>query len=112
MLKAVGNEPSEAQYKTASALPEADRFQFLPTLAERAYIRGEGLEHSVGLAAAKEDWELARKYARDALRVAAAFVRDPNYGNAVYKANMTLGMVAMRVDGDVRAATKYLLAAS
>jgi hypothetical protein len=113
MAEAVGNEPSEAQYKAVSALPEADRFQFLPALAEHAYIRGDMLDYyKHDLSGARNAWELARRYAQDALRLAPQFDSDANYGNALYKANMALGMIAMRVDGDPKAATKYLLAAS
>ncbi len=50
--------------------------------------------------------------AQDALKLAPKFRGDPDYGTAIYNANMTLGMVVMRVDGNKKAATKYLLAAS
>jgi hypothetical protein len=39
-------------------------------------------------------------------RLAPKYRNETNYGTAVYKANMTLGLVAMRVDGDKMAAAK------
>jgi hypothetical protein len=113
LFQTVGNEPSEAQYKAAAALPEGDRFRLLPVLAEQAYIHGNGLEYyQHDLPGAKRAWELARKYAQNALRLAPRFGGDAGFGTAVYQANMTLGTIAMRVDGDRKAAAKYLLAAS
>jgi beta-lactamase regulating signal transducer with metallopeptidase domain len=113
MYQAAGHEPSEAQYQKVSALPTNERFEFLPYLAENAYTRGDMLDYyNHDRAAAAKDWELARRYAQEALRLAPGFASDANYGNCFYKANMTLGMVAMRVDGDKKAAREYLLAAS
>ena len=113
MYQAAGREPSEAQYQKVSALPTNERFEFLPYLAENAYSRGDMLDYyNHDRAAAAKDWELARRYAQEALRLAPGFASDTNYGNCFYKANMTLGMVAMRVDGDKKAAREYLLAAS
>ncbi len=113
MFQALGREPSEAQYKSAAALPEADRFRFLPDLAEHAYMSGESLDYyHHDLPGAKRAWELARKYALDSLRLMPRFSGDADFGTAVYKANMTMGMISMRVDGDSKAAAKYLLAAS
>jgi beta-lactamase regulating signal transducer with metallopeptidase domain len=106
-------QPFENQYKAAGTIPEADRFQLLPPLAEDAYRRGESLDYyQHDPLGAKAAWELARNYAHNALRLAPKYRNDTNYGTAIYKANMTLGMVAMRVDGDKTAAAKYLLAAS
>jgi hypothetical protein len=113
MYQAVGQEASEAQYQKAASLPPNERFEFLPYLAENAYIRGEMLDYyRHDRAAAGKDWELAQRYAREALRLAPGFGSDTTYDDCFYKANMTLGMVAMRVDGDKKAARKYLLAAS
>jgi beta-lactamase regulating signal transducer with metallopeptidase domain len=106
-------EVSEAQYKIVSALPEAERFQFLPSLAQNAYIKGDIKEYYKHDApGARQDWEFARRYAKDTLSLAPQFSNDSNYGKAMFGANMVLGMVAMVVDGDIKAATKYLLAAS
>ncbi len=108
----VDREPSEKQYQQVSALSEPERFQFLPFLAERAYMSGDSLDYyKHDPDGARKDWELARRYAQDALRLAPRFTFDPNYGNSIYRANMTMGMVAMRVDGDKKSAREYLLAA-
>jgi hypothetical protein len=64
------------------------------------------------LVAAKASWARARKDAREALRLAAKYRSSPDYGTAIHRANMTLGMIAMRVDGDKKTATKHLLEAS
>jgi beta-lactamase regulating signal transducer with metallopeptidase domain len=113
MYQAVGPEPSEAQYQKVSALAANERFEFLPYLAENAYTRGDMLDYyNHDRAAAGKGWELARRYAQEALRLAPRFGSDTNYGNCLYKANMTLGMVAMRVNGDKTAAREFLLAAS
>ena len=60
---------------------------------------------------AKAAWERARKYARDALALAAKFSNDPNCGFAIYKANMILGTLAMW-DGDQNTAVRFMLDAS
>jgi hypothetical protein len=85
----------------------------LGRLAEDAYMRGESLDYyQHDRLGAKTSWELARNHARNALQLAPKYRGDASYGTTIYKANMTLGMVAMRVDGDKKAAAKYLLAAS
>ena len=111
--QAVKSKPSDAQYTAVSALPESERFHYLPDLANRAYAESDMLEYyQHDLAGMKKQWELARKYAEDALRLAPRYTGDSKYGNAVYVGNMVLGMLAMRKDGDLKAATKYLLSAS
>ena len=114
IVHALTMTPSEAQYQEVSALTESERSEYLPKFAEAAYIRGDNLDYYKHDAqAAKNCWELARRYSDDALRLAPRFERNAkNYGNAVYGANMVLGMIAMRVDGDIKSATRHLLAAS
>ncbi|HTX37666.1 MAG TPA: M56 family metallopeptidase [Bryobacteraceae bacterium] len=113
MYQTVGQKPSETQYQKVSALPANQRFEFLPYLAENAYTRGDMLDYyNHDRAGARQAWELARRYAQEALRLAPRFSSAANYGNCFYKANMTLGMLAMRVDGNRKAAREYLLAAS
>jgi hypothetical protein len=96
-------------------LPENERFAFLPQLAERAYLDGERLDYNrrdeTGAAISKAAWNLARLYAEDALRLAPKFRQDPDYGTAVFKANIVLGTVALRL-GDKRSAVRYMLEAS
>ncbi len=95
-----------------AAMPASERFRWLAKMSEAAYLHGEWADNEHDTGKAKEDWEWARKYAQQALELAAKFTGDPNYGTAVYQANVTLGMVAMRVDQDKNAAIDYLLAAS
>jgi beta-lactamase regulating signal transducer with metallopeptidase domain len=116
LLQALGKDyrdPSEEQYRKVATLPEADRFDFLPRLAAAAYIYGDIADyHDHDQAKAKSDWELARRYAQDALKLAPRFVNAASYSRGVHLANMALGMIAIRVDGKKKAATQYLLAAS
>ena len=105
------NVPKESQYQTISALPEAERFEYLPHLAELAYFEGENAENARKPEEAKAAWERARKYAQDALALAAKRSNDPSCGFAIYKANMILGTLAMW-DGDQKTAVRFMLDAS
>ena len=60
---------------------------------------------------AKAAWERARKYAQDALALAARLSNDPSRGFAIYEANMILGTLAMW-DGDQKTAVRFMLEAS
>jgi len=114
IAQAMAAMPSEAQYQTVSALTESERFRYLPKFAETAYIRGDMLDYyQRDERGARSCWEFARRYSQDALRLAPRFRGDgKNYGNAVYAANMVLGMTVMRIDGDIKSAMLHLLAAS
>jgi len=106
------NASPESQYQALSTLPEPERFVRLSMLAESAYIRGDMDDYyRHDQAAAKAGWQLAGKYARESLRLAPKFRNHPDYGTALYKANMVLGMLAMR-DGNRKAAVQYMLEAS
>ena len=111
MHELLKNVPKESQAQTISALPEAERFEYLPHLAELAYFEGENAENAQKPGEAKAAWERARNYAQDALALAAKRSDDPGCGTAIYKANMILGTLAMR-DGDQKAAVRFMLAAS
>jgi beta-lactamase regulating signal transducer with metallopeptidase domain len=104
--------PNEREYEVLSALPEAERFALLPWQAELTYMRAEGIDdwEKHDKAAAAAGWERSRKYAEDALRLAPKFEADPGYGSAVFRANVTLGTIAMR-NGDKAKAVDYLRAA-
>lgn len=114
IAQAMAAMPSEAQYQTVSALTESERFRYLPKFAETAYIRGDMLDYyQRDERGARSCWEFARRYSQDVLRLALRFRGEgKNYGNAVYAANMVLGMIVMRLDGDIKSATRHLLAAS
>jgi hypothetical protein len=112
MRGSLRNAPKESQYQTIAALPEAERFEFLPELAIDEYMGSENAEYSRhDQAEAKADRERAGKYARDLLQLSPKFQGDANYGVAVYMGNIVLGTLALR-DGDKKAAVGYLLAAS
>jgi hypothetical protein len=53
----------------------------------------------------------AKRYAEDALKLAAHYRQDPNVGTAIYTANMTLSSVALW-EGDKKRAVEYLGRAS
>lgn len=114
IAQALAAIPSEAQYQTVSTFTESERFRYLPQFAETAYIRGDMLDYyQHDERGAGSCWEFARRYSQDALQVAPRFRGDgKNYGNAVYAANMVLGMIAVRVDGNIKSATHHLLVAS
>jgi hypothetical protein len=95
------------------AQPSPGSMLDLAQQGERAYTRGDMADYyDHDTAAAKADWESARKYAQQALDLASKSRGDADYGTVIYQANMTLGMVAMRVDGNKKAAARRLLEAS
>jgi hypothetical protein len=102
------------QYRAVSALPEAERFARLPRLARDAYAslddfarwNDPNLKERVALAEHQ-----ARQYAEDALALAPRHRQHPQYGTAIYAANITLGSLALRA-GDRAAAVRFLLKAS
>jgi beta-lactamase regulating signal transducer with metallopeptidase domain len=114
IAQAMAAMPSEAQYQTVSTVTESERFRYLPKFAETAYIRGDMLDYyQHDERGARSCWEFSRRYSQDALQLAPRFRGDgKNYGNAIYAANMVLGMIAMRLDADIKSATRHLLAAS
>jgi beta-lactamase regulating signal transducer with metallopeptidase domain len=100
------------RYEAIQKLPESGRFFALSRTAEDAYYRGINTDYyRHDRPAAKVDWELAKKCARESLALAAQSRNDPQYGTAVFTDNMVLGMIA-QYDGDRRAAIAYMLAAS
>src|SRR5207247_8630964 len=92
------------------ALPELERFEQLPHLAQNAYGTVEdiarwddsNLRGRLELARAQ-----AGRYAEDTLKLAPKFRNHPNHGTAIYAANMTLSALALR-DGDRNKAVGYL----
>jgi hypothetical protein len=105
--------PASLDARVAS-LPEAERFQQLPGLARNAYHTLEGISRwdDPNL---HDRRELARnqatRYAEETLKLAPTFRADPNYGTAMYTANMTLSALALR-DGDKKKAVEHLRRAS
>ena len=113
IVTSVGNQVSGEQYQKAAALPAAERAQALPTLAERAYFAGALLtDYNHDDAGARKDWDIARRYANDALAVEDEFRADPDYPNRIYKTDIILAMLAFRADENNKESRKYLLAAA
>ena len=113
IVETVGRESSEAQYQKAAKLPAAQRLRLLPYLAQRAYLAGDSLDYyQHDGTRARNDWELARRYAKDTLRLTLVSTVEPDNDERFYMSHMALGMVAMRVDGNTKEARNELLAAS
>ena len=119
-----------ADARTTVALPEAIRFGALDS--RRAAIEqlppGERFRELVNIAilagdqsmrsryqhdepAAKTAWQRAAMYANEALQLAPAAINHPDYGTALFKANMVLGLAAIEA-GDSKSAAAYLLKAA
>lgn len=103
----------EAREQAISALPDTERFRVLSDFAASAYHDGDrASDEKHDQAAAKAAWKRARNYASQALELAGKLRGDPNYGTVLYQANIVLGMVALRPDGDRKKAARYMLEAS
>ena len=107
-----GKVPPIAEYEAVSALPDAERFDAL--VVANSYPPGEipaEWQEDSNLT----DWfnvkrTRARQAAEDLLKLGRT-IRDERQGTAIYFANMSLGSMAL-IDGDRKAAVRYLLAAS
>jgi beta-lactamase regulating signal transducer with metallopeptidase domain len=111
-IEILRNVPQESQYQKISALPEAERFEFLPEMSMGSYQSGDSLDYyKLDSAGAKASWERARMYARDALQLAPKYRGHSQYGKAVYVSNLVLGLVDLRNDNR-QGAVRYMLAAS
>ncbi|HUP02798.1 MAG TPA: M56 family metallopeptidase [Bryobacteraceae bacterium] len=104
--------PYEARHQAILALPEGDRFRELALLAIAAAneaLRAQRLKNVD--AADFALWQQAGAYAKEAMDMANSARTDPDYGTALYDANLVLGMAALN-SGDPQTAGKYLLAAA
>lgn len=111
----------ESQF--AASLPESERYRVLAQMAVHSYQLGDKADYGKvrsslnpkeeppNHAAAKAYWEQAGKYAQESLRLAPKFINNPDYGTTIYRANVVLGMQAMRI-GNRKAAVGYMLNAS
>ncbi|MGH9310846.1 MAG: M56 family metallopeptidase [Vicinamibacterales bacterium] len=91
------------EYEAVAALPEHDRLPALARLAVGTYLRAEYYEHTKKDAASL--WQLAARSAEEALALAGVRPDHPDYGTAIYDANLTLGALELRAghrDGAVR----------
>jgi hypothetical protein len=109
------SEPPGHAYESVAALPEAERFELLPDLARTACQRLESIARWDDDPLIRDRMELsqrdATRYAEDALALAPRYRDHPQYGTAIYLANMTLGTLALR-DGDTKKAVLFLRNAS
>ena len=101
---AVGHPPDDAK---VAALPEADRLVFLPGLAEGAFFAAENAEYYRKDAQLEASLQRARRLAEEALALAGKFTGDPKSSAVVYRANVILGVVAIR-RGDRAGAVKHM----
>jgi hypothetical protein len=107
--------PPARAYESVAALPEAERFELLPHLARSACQSLESMARWDDDPLIRDRMELskqdAKRYAEDALVLAPKYHNHPQYGTAIYLANMTLGTLALR-DGEREKAARYLRQAS
>lgn len=78
--------------------------------ATTEYDRWLSLTHLVLVEARDRPATTVRRHAEEALRLANGYQDDWNYGNAIHKANLALGRVALR-ENDLDGATRFLLRA-
>jgi hypothetical protein len=108
-------EPPVRAYESVAALPEAERFELLPQMARNACRSLESLARWDDDPLIRDRIELSRRdakrFAEDALVLAPRYRSHPQYGTAIYLANMTLGTLALR-DGDTKKAALFLRHAS
>ena len=126
--EAVWHGDFESRRQAIQALPDGDRFRELALLAIaegdqathaeraiRALPPGEQGRHADVVrndaANAPTNWQHAGQYAQEALDLAPKARNHPDYGTAVFDANMVLGMAAIK-SGDTKAAAAYLLKAA
>jgi beta-lactamase regulating signal transducer with metallopeptidase domain len=98
--------PKENRVEAALKLPDRDRFELLGLLASNSYAYGNSFP-AAQRDEARREWEKARKYAAGLSETAAKFRKDPEYGNAIFRANTVLAFVASQ-NGDTEGAEKYL----
>jgi beta-lactamase regulating signal transducer with metallopeptidase domain len=107
--------PPARAYESVAALPEAERFELLPHLARTACQSIESMGRWEDDPLIRDRMELSRRdakrYAEDALVLAPRYRNHPQYGTAIYLANMTLGTLALR-EGDRKNAVLFLRNAS
>ena len=109
---AVWQGPLESRQQAIQTLLEGDRFRELAILAMAAGddgVRADRLRHDP--AGEKAAWHQAGKYASEALQIASQARSHPDYGTALFNANMAAGMSAAQA-GDPKAAAMYLLKAA
>lgn len=99
----------EMEPQAVSELSDYERFVMLPDLAVMAYMGGES-RWSTDRAASDASFARSKKYAQEALALAPKFPNDPDYGNVMYHATVTLAAHALR-EGDRKEAVRHMRAA-
>ena len=84
--------PKDGRYQAAMALGDRDRFELLWDLATFSYGLGNSFDADHRTEALAQ-WEQAARYAEGLAVVAKKYKSDPEYGNAVFNANMMLAFV-------------------
>jgi beta-lactamase regulating signal transducer with metallopeptidase domain len=114
----------ESQAAKLAALSPADRFAVLADLADSAYGSAEyndfeskrkDAEYPNKWFKTREEreqaaisaWAQSKQFAREALDLAPQFKDAPNYSSTIYRANIVLGLNALR-EGDVKTAVRGL----
>jgi len=127
LMMNIGFWSAESHTAKVAALSPADRFSVLADLADQAYMAAEyedfeakrkDLEYPNQWFKTREEreqaalsaWSQSKQFARDALELAPQFKDDPNYGSTIYRANIVLGLHALR-EGDVKTALRVMHAA-
>jgi beta-lactamase regulating signal transducer with metallopeptidase domain len=91
---AVGAPPDDAKVATLS---DTERMEFLPQLADEAFFAAESAEYyRKDMPKFEASLERARRLADESLAVAARHSQDARARAAVYRAHVTLGVVAIR----------------
>lgn len=94
------------------ALPVAEQFALLPSVADELDMSGESADYyRHDAVAAKAAWDGSRRAATSLLTIASQFTSDPNYGPAIFRANCLLGLSALRA-GNRAESVKYLTLAA
>jgi hypothetical protein len=115
------DEFSDNTYAAVSALPEQDRLVYLPSAAESTYMRAESVDYTApekleaerpeARKRAAQGFARSRQYANDLLALAQRHREAPGYGDAIYRANTVLGVLALK-DGDRRKAVEHMRTAA
>lgn len=98
--------PKERRYEAALALNDRDRFELLWDLALFNYGYGNSFDAD-HRGEALDEWHKAAMYAAALVSVAEKFRKDPEYGNAIFNANMMLAYVESR-NGNTRGTLRYV----
>lgn len=102
--------PAE-RFAAVTAMPDGERFPLLAWFADHAYMNGESADYyRHDTATAKGEFDLARQFASDLIALAPKYRASPDWSSDVFRAHVTLGLVALR-NGDAREAVAEMKAA-